>query len=249
MSNTYTYADALNFVRPQVPAVAEDQKAASICNIGTNLIWNAQDWRETIKALPPFWLTPWVQDYGPPLVAVPSDFLGLRTAQLSDLSSNPPAHHPMKVMKFLEPTHMIALPRVIAYEPSVRGFRVFPRTPSGLGGGRFKIDGTYKIKPTMLTASNYTATTLPFDDLYFQVWIEVLRWAAFSASGDQRAGSAVVSPSGQVVYSGQLGTAMAMINRMAANEGFNLGENIIAPAEPLSIGGDSWSGRNFLFGA
>lgn len=249
MAYTHTYADALNFIRPQSPAVAEDQKAAMICNIGTNLIWNMYDWRETLHALPPFWLTPWEQDYGAPMVVVPSDFLGLRTVQLIDLTSNPPARHPMKVMKFLEPTHMLTLPRVISYEPSIPGFRVFPRTPNGLGSARFKIDGTYKLRPTLVTAASYTALPLPFDDLYFQVWIEVLRWATFSATGNPNAGAAVETPSGQVVYSGQLGTAMAMINRMAANEGFNLGETVVSPSEGLSIGGDSWAGRNFLFGA
>lgn len=249
MALTHTYADALNFIRPQAPAVAEDQKAAMICNIGTNIIWNMYDWRETIERLPSFWLTPWEQDYGAPLVVVPSDFMGLRTATLVDMASNPAARWPMKVMKYLEPTHSLVLPKTIAYEPSIPGFRVFPRTPNGLGSGRFKVDGTYKKRPELVTASTYTALPLPFDDLYFQVWIEVLRWATFSATGNPNAGAATVSPSGQVVYSGQLGTAMAMINRMAANEGFNLGETTVAPSEPLSIGGDSWAGRNFLFGA
>lgn len=249
MSATYTYADAMNFIRPQVPATAEDQKSATMCNIATNLIWNAFDWRESIEVLPPFWLSPWVQDYGAPLVVVPSDFLGLRTAQLTDLSNVPPAHYPMRIMKFLEPTHQMQLPRDISYEPTIQSFRVFPRVPSGLGAARFKIDGTYKKRPTLITASNYTSTTLPFDDLYFQVWLEVLRWAAFSAVGDQRAGSAVKTPQGGVNYSGQLSIAMAAIYSMAENEGFNLGDTTVAPSEALSIGGNLWQGRNFLLGA
>ena len=249
MSYTYTYADAINFVRPQVPATAEDQKAATMCNIATNLIWNAFDWRETIEILPPFWLSPWVQDYGAPLVIVPSDFLGLRTAQLTDLSNVPPAKYPIRVMKFLEPTHMKTLPHAISYEPSVESFRVFPRVPNGLGSSRFKIDGTYKKRPTLVTASNYTATNLPFDDLYFQVWIEVIRWAAFSAVGDSRAGQAVKTPQGGINYSGQIGTAIAAINAMAENEGFNLGDTTVAPSESLSVGGNLWQGRNFLLGA
>ncbi len=248
MSQTYTYADALNFIRTQVPATTEDQKAATICNIGTNLFWNAFDWRETIEVLPPFWLTPWVQDYGAPLVTVPADFLGLRTAQLTDLSAVPPAKHPLKVLKFLEPTHMKSLPHAISYEPSVNSFRVFPRVPNSLGASRFKIDGTYKKRPTLVTAANYTSTLLPFDDLYFQVWLEVLRWAALSATGNDRAGSAVKNPNGGVHYSGQLGTAMSMINAAADNEGFNLGDTTVAPSEALSRGGSFWSGPHFLFG-
>jgi hypothetical protein len=248
VSRTYTYADALNFVRTQVPATTEDQKAATICNIGTNLIWNAFDWRETIEVLPPFWLTSWTQDYGAPLVVVPSDFLGLRTAQLTDISSVPPAKYPLKVLKFLEPTHMKALPHAISYEPSVNSFRLFPRVPSGIGPARFKIDGTYKKRPTLVTAANYTSTNLPFDDLYFQVWLEVLRWAAMSATGNERAGAAVKNPNGGVHYSGQLGTAMAMINAMADNEGFNLGDTTVAPSEGLSSGGSVWNGPHFLFG-
>jgi len=248
MSRSYTYADAINFIRPQVPATAEDQKAATICNIGTNLIWNAFDWRETLEVLPPFWLSPNTQDYGAPLVIVPSDFLGLRTATLTDLSSVPPGKYPMRVMKFLDQTHLKQLPKDISYEPSVQSFRVFPRTPAGLGAARWKIDGTYKKRPTLVTSANYTATELPFDDLYFQVWLEVLRWAAFSSVGDQRAGAATKNANGSVSYSGQLATAMAFINQMADNEGFNLGDTSVSPSEALSVGGDSWMGRNFLFG-
>jgi hypothetical protein len=248
MAYTSTYADALNFIQPQVPAVLQDQKAATMCNIGTNLIWNAFDWRETIKILPPFWLSPWIQDYGSPLVIVPDDFLGLKEAQLTDLSNIPPLKYPMRVVKFLEPTHMKSIPNMISYEPSVESFRVFPRVPSGIGAARWKVDGVYKKRPTLVTAQNYTSTALPFDDLYFQVWLEVLRWAAFSATGDQRAGAAMQLPNGAVQYSGQLGTAMSFIHAMAANEGFNLGNTTIAPSEPLSIGGDGWWGRrSFLF--
>ena len=247
MALTFTYADALNFIRNQVPASAEEQKAPIICNIGTNLIWNAFDWRETIEVLPPFWLSPWVQDYGAPLVIVPTDFLGLREAQLTDLSSVPPSKYPMRPLKFLEPTHMKALPHSISYEPSVNSFRVFPRVPNGLGAARWKIDGVYKKRPTLVTATNYTSTVLPFDDLYFQVWIEVLRWASFSAIGDQRAGQAMQRPNGSIQYTGQLANAMAAISAMASNEGFNLGDTTVAPSEGLSVGGDLWLGRNFPF--
>ena len=248
MSETYTYADGLNFVRPQIPAVAEDTKAATICNIATNLIWNAFDWRETIANLPPFWLSPWVQDYGAPLIAVPADFLGLRTAVLTDLSNVPPAKYPLRVQRYLEPTHLKTLPHAISYQPEVKSFRVFPRVPNSLGSARFKIDGTYKKRPTLVTSANYTATTLPFDDLYVQVWIEVLRWAGYTATGSEKAGQAVKNPGGGTSYSGALATAMAAINAMASNEGFNLGDTTVAPSEALSVGGDLWVGRNFLLG-
>ena len=240
MGLTYTYADVLNFLQPQIPAVMQDQKAASICNIGTNLIWNAFDWRETLEILPPFWLSPLVQDYGAPVVAIPTDFLGLREAQLTDISNIPPAKYPMKVVKFLEPTHLKTLPNTISYEPSVNSFRVFPRVPAGYGASRFKIDGVYKKRPTLITATTYTSTVLPFDDLYFQVWLEVIRWAGFSATGDQRAGAAMQLPNGAVQYSGQLATAMSFIQAMATNEGFNLGNSTVAPSESLSVGGDGW---------
>lgn len=249
MGQTYTYADVLNFIRSTVPAVTEDQKAATICNIGTNLIWNAYDWRETIEVLPPFWLSPWVQDYGAPLNVVPSDFQGLREAQLTDLAAVPPAKYPLRVMRFLEPTHLKSLPHAVSYEPSTNSLRVFPRVPNGLGASRFKIDGVYKKKPTLVTASNYTSTTLPFDDMYFQVWLEVLRWAAYSAIGSDKAGMAVRNPNGGTQYSGQLANAMGMINAMAENEGFNLGDTTVAPSEALTVGGDMWLGRNFLLGA
>lgn len=247
MGLTYTYSDALNFLQNQIPAVTQDSKAAAICNIGTNLIWNAFDWRETIEILPPFWLSPGTQDYGAPLVIVPADFLGLRAVYLTDLSSIPPAKYSRRSLRFLEPTSAQGLPDAMSYEPSTNCFRVFPRTSDGLSAARWKVDGTYKKRPTLVTATNYIATVLPFDDLYFQVWLETLRWAGFSAVGDQRAGQAIQRPNGSVQYFGQLGTAMAFIHGMAANEGFNLGDSTVAPSEALSAGGGSWSNGISLF--
>lgn len=236
MANTYTYADALNFIRSQVPSVAEEQKASAMCNIGTNLIWNAFDWRETVAELPPFWLSPNVQDYGAPFTAVPADFLGLREAQLVDIFSVPPVKTPLKVLRFLEDTHVPALPHAISYEPSQSSFRVFPRVPPGIPGGRYKINGIYKKRPTFITSSNYTSTLLPFDDIYFNVWLEVLRWAAYSATGDQRAGEVQIGSSGRYQLSGQLAKAHQAIIEMAENEGMNLGDSTVAPAEPLVSG-------------
>ena len=235
MAYTFTYADVLNFIRQAVPSTTEDQKAAMLCNIATDFIWDAFDWRETIEEFPPFWLYAYGQDYGAPTVAVPSDFLGLREAWLTDMSSTPPAKWPMKIMRFLLPTHALQLPSDIAYEPSVNAFRLWPRVPSGLGPARFKIDGTYKKKPTLLTAGNYLSTTLPFDDKYFPVWVEVMKWAAWNSSSDPRSVD-------------QLNKAVAAVRKMASDEGFNLGDTVLAPSQPLSAGSGIWGNRNWFLG-
>ena len=69
--------------------------------------------------------------------------------------------------------------------------------------------------------------------MYLQVFVSGLKWASLEVAGDPKAGE-VQWTEGRVVYTGQLGRFHALIDEMAANEGFELGDPAIAPSESLT---------------
>lgn len=243
MAQTYTIAEALNLVSGQIRKDIEPTLSAYLANIAQNAIWNRYDWRETIADLPPFYIIGHEQDFGPPAVIVPSDFLGLREAYLVSTSATPSRRRELKVRRDLRATGTEALPDEISYEPAKKRFRVYPRVPGGVGATDWLIDGTYKIRPTKITANTLQTTLIPFDDLYFQVFCSALKWVAWDTAGDQRAG-AVNIQNGRPVYTGQLGVMHDQIDQMAESEGLNLGDPDIAPTEPLVYPGGYYG--NFL---
>lgn len=233
--NTYTVGEALNVVSAQLKRTIEDHQAPYLANIAQNVIWNKYDWRETLAALPPFYLTPGEQEFGAPAVIVPSDFLGLREAYLVTTGAVPTQKVELRVRRDIRETGATSLPSEIGYVPSTRKFRVFPRIPTGIGSTDWMIDGTYKMRPPKVTVGNLQTTLIPWDDLYFQVYVAALKWAAFDAAGDPRSG-AVQIQNDRPVYTGQLGTMHDAIDVMASDEGLNLGDTNLAPTEPLVYG-------------
>jgi hypothetical protein len=247
MARTYTHGDAMDMIRRHVTASNEDNYAAEICNAADRKMWMAFDWRESIANLPPFYLVPLEQDHGFPAVAVPKDFWGLRTAYLLQFTSNPtPQVWPLSIIRDLLETDVISMPKSIGYNESNNSFRVFPRVPKNIGAPEWMVNGTYKIRLPKLTAGTFAGTVLPFADDYFMNYCEVLKWAAYEYSGDTRAGGVQAQKDGGVVFTGQLAKAYEATVEMAMNEGLELGDPVIAPAEPLacpsSLTGNWWGG-------
>lgn len=212
---TYTFGELLRIAGDEISMRVQDEKAAVILNRAVNLIWKRYDWRETLDDLPPFYLIPSEQDHGAPAVSIPADFHGLRTAYVVRLNTTPPDRTPLKVVQFTDLTASRYLPQTISFRPETNAFRLFPRVPENIGAPEYLIDGMYKKHPTKVSASTMHATIWPFDDLYFDVFIEAIKHAA--APRDKE----------------QLMLAYQKIDEMAANEGLELGEPIIAPSEAL----------------
>lgn len=230
MARTYTWGDVLSLISSQIPKVTEDGKAPFICNLAQNKIWTAFDWPESVAPLPPFSLTPGEQDHGAPAVAVPTDFGGLRMACLVELNGAPARRFPpLNIFRDLPYTEVEDLPTEICWEPSFSAFRVFPRVPSNYTAPIYQIDGKYKIRPTKITASTIHSTFLPFDDMYFHVFVETAKWAAWSLTSSQQAGEVAVSGR-QRTYTGQLAKAMDAITGMASDAGLLLGDATVSPA-------------------
>ncbi len=246
MAITYTFSDVMNAAQRTFSRQVESDAAAFVCNIFMNEIWNKYDWRESLTVLPPFYLIPNEQDHGTPAVAVPSDFLGLRQAYLTRLTSTPVYRVPLTVLKNLNLTTLYGPPGQIGFDSGKQSFRVFPRVPANMGSPEWCIQGDYKKRPTKITAANLSSTLLPFDDLYLSNMIEVFKWAAWQMAGDQRAGGVQVNSSGNAVFTGQYANAQEAIYKMAENEGFELGDVNIAPREPLAVTSQNMTGNPYV---
>lgn len=230
--STYTWGDVLNVVKRKIPYLSESDLAPTICNVAQNYIWDKYDWRDSLKSLPPFYLVPNEQDYGAPNVTIPSDFWGLRWANLMRASNIPPYRQPLAIIKDLMPTHIRYLPHAIGYVSNARAFRLYPRIPENIGSPDYLVEGEYKTRPTKVTSSTMATTVLPMDDVYFQMFYETAKWIGWDLDGDPRAG-AISYQNGQMVYSGQAAVAQGLIEWAAAREGLELGDPVISPAEPL----------------
>jgi len=205
---------------------------AYICNVTQNWISDRYDFRWTLATLPPFYCVPDAQDYGEPAAVIPSDFYGLRWANLVRTDSSPPYREPLAIIKDLMPTHARYIPHAICYVPNKRAFRLFPRMPDNLGSPTYFVEGEYKVLPPKLQATTLQTTLIPSDDVYLQMWIEVAKWVMWQLDSDPRAGN-ITDSNGQVGFSGQAAVAMEMIDWVASREGLELGDPVISPAEPL----------------
>lgn len=229
---TYSFNDALAIVQPQFKTKVDTNLSVHAVNMALNLMWMAYDWRETIAKLPPFWLTPNEQDYGKPLYVIPSDYLGLRETYLVSLQSYNNWRRPINVQENLEETNLVSMPEAICYHPSTFTFRVWPRVPSNIGAPNWLIDGSYKKKPIKLTASTMTSALIPWEDIWFHVFVATLQWAFMVVSGDPKAGQ-VVTTNGKFQLTGQLAYVANLLDMMATQEGINLGDPAVAPSESL----------------
>lgn len=230
MAETYSYSQALNVAAKQLPKILEDQYAALACNFATSLVWDAADWDESLAALPPFYLQPGEQDHGPPLPLVPSDFEGLRRAQIQDYQGQVYVEV-LAVSQNLNETWVQGVPTSISYEAAKKAFRLFPRVPNGYCAPVYFVTGTYKKRAVQITNSTLDAL-LPLDDKYFFIWVEALRWAFFQLSGDSKAGEVTIQD-GRKVYTGQLAKVMHLVELHAAIRDANSGEHRLSPSAPL----------------
>jgi|SRR5579871_669055 len=229
---TYTWNDVMSIVGRKSSRGLVDDLGPIIANATLNWVWDKYDWRESIGQLPPFYLVPNEQDYGAPTVTIPTDFYGLRWCNLVRTDNTPPYRQPVTVIKDLQTTHIRYLPHAIGYISEKKAFRLFPRIPDNIGSPTYLIEGVYKKRPAKITTENLSTTLLPFDDIYFEMWIETAKWVMWQMDSDPRAGQ-ITMANGQISSNGQAAVMMNMVEWAASREGLELSEPIISPAEPL----------------
>lgn len=232
---TYKYADLTSILAKSFPKGFIDDYSSHICNMATNKIWMAFDWKESIARFPPVYLQPNSSTIGPPLPAVPSDFAGFREIKIRRSDGQYEIDEPLRVVKDLEITESEGVPRNIRYSDVDRSIILHPRPRRDIKAPEYFLSGFYKKLPVKITNSTLN-TLLPFDDIYFYVWLEVARWAALTLAGDPKAGG-VQSNGTQRFVNGQLAAAETAILRMASDQGVNMGDIAVAPSEPI-FGGD-----------
>lgn len=224
MASTYTYADVLDFVGQGSPRLQQNSFGAMMMDQVNSYVWNWQDWRISLVKLLPFFLVPGQQDYGAPNAPIPSDFLGLRKAELIYTLTQPPFHYPpLHIDRVLYSTAWQGRAEAFSYEPSIGKWRVYPRVPLGIGPTDWQIEVVYKKLPTKVTTANMAQLTLPWDDIYFSVFETGLRWKLAETSG----ASADDIQKRFVLFRAEL-------DRMAANEAVNLGDEGLSPSEPFA---------------
>lgn len=221
MGNTYTWQDGVNLVGQTYPRLMSVQNGAMIVDQTQSFIWGYADWRFSLVPMSPFFLVPGQQDYGPPNVPIPTDFLGIRKADLVYNITQPPFHYPPLVVdRVLYPTAWQGRPEAICWEPTTSVFRVFPRIPLGIGPTDYQIELTYKKLPVKVSASTM-GQTMPWDDIYFGVYCEGLRWQYLQS----QPGVPLNDKQAQYVV------FMQQLDHMAANESLNLGNDGEHPNE------------------
>lgn len=225
MASTYTWQDAVNLLQNEYPRLVANANAAMIVDQVLSLIWNFADWRFAIVNMEPFFLVPGQQDYGAPNVVIPSDFLGVRRADLTYNVTQPPFQYPpLNIDRTLAPVAWQGRPEALSWEPSVGKFRVFPRVPLGIGPTDYQIAVMYKKLPVRVTASTL-GQTMPWDDIYFPTYVEGLRWGFYQNSPNRS----------QAERLAQWQVFMTLLQKMSANESLNLGDEGLHPQEAWAV--------------
>jgi hypothetical protein len=229
MASTYRWTDMISVVGQSNPRLTTDAHGAILCDLVHSCIWGRADWRIALAKVPPFYLIPLQQDYVAPYISMPTDFLGLRSGTLTFNGTEPPSTYPpLMVDRYLLLTYAQSRPTSISYESTTGGLRIYPRPPSGIGAMDYQIECSYKKNPTKVTAATLANSGPPFDDQYFHVYVEGLKYFAKPAA-QQR-------PEELVNFIG-------LIDMMIAHEAVNLGEQNLSPRESLvsdSMGGWGW---------
>lgn len=218
-----------------------------------NRVWR-WDWRESLNAIPPFYLVGDKQDYGRPIYAVPTDFSGLRKANLVRVvdSANStqrlaPQSVPMRCVARQNPQRIYGIPNILSFEPSEAVFRVFPILSPTINTNEYFVEGVYKKLPqsnlydtstvigapilaSEITGANYSNTLLPLDDRWYDllsdVAVQIARKQEVNATDALKIDSYIDS----------------LLAGAAREEGVEIGGALVHPSEALSESGSGWVG-------
>jgi hypothetical protein len=234
MAQTYSVSDALGLVQPSFPRLIGDAQGAVLADMAQSMLWNHADWRTSISVLKPFYCTPFEQDFGAPLVIVPTDFQGLRTANLVQATTDPAYRKPLVIHHNLDVSHVLGMPELISYEQEIGKFRLWPRCGDAVAAPNYLIEGTYKHTPAKITPTIVGSVLVPIDDRFFEAYVECLRYQFAKAAKDPQAGNLQWNSSARAfVATGQMAIAMAALDKMATTEALDMGSDSIAPSESL----------------
>jgi hypothetical protein len=230
MSSTYTVSDAVALVKEIYRGTIWDHAGPMLADIAQSIVWNAADWKQTLADLPPFWLVPQEQDY-----AAPADCQGLRSTYLVHVTTDPIYRTPpLNIKKDLDPTYYVGVPTEISFDQASNKIRLYPSPAEFMASPEWLVEGTYKKTPTKITSSNIGTALVPIDDRFFDVFRKALAYAFLDSLSDPRAGQIQYDRrSRSYIATGALGSLRMALLDMAESENIDLGDEVIAPSEPL----------------
>lgn len=230
MAATLTANDAFNQAKTYMRGMPLEDVQYRVLDAALKMVWMADAWRWTIGSLTNFNLSDSTQDYAYG-GGLPADYLYTWRAYLTNGNTTQGLHVDPSL-----PTLVVqsgGWPTHICRVPGAATFRFFPK-PGILGGETVTVIQSYKKTAPLITAGNAgSAGVLVMDDEWFPVYFECVLYQAMKYGFDNRAGTAQINEqSGEMVYNGQLGVAMAAIDNMRKREPLPVEWNVRLPVEP-----------------
>jgi len=243
----YSFQDALDLVQQFAHGIPVNQTLTSgntvgqvACDVVNQMMWRFYPWSWSIATFTPITTVDGVQDYN----VTNNDVLRPLRVQLvrTDITPNESRELSLLANLSVEFTRKGGLETNTNAGYYASGPFIRLMYAASVGTGQvLQIQGQYqKISPTLTTL----ATTVPFTDRYFNVFVEGLKWKIYQLGDDPRAGTMQYSKNGSMQrgYTGQLGLFMDTLLEMARTEDLQAGDEFSFPENPLGVGRNYWPG-------
>lgn len=246
MASTYAPADAVALCQSFIHGVPVTAVQANCCDMVNSLIWNYYPWGWSVASLTPITCSDGVQDYTP----TNTNILRPLKMRIVRTDVTPNEFRELAALANLSPelSRKAGIDTMKAYGwfPSQSFFRFDVAVSVGTGQ-TIQLQGEYQKTPTKITDANLT-TPFAFDDRYYDVFVEGLKWKLYQLTDDQRAGglSAVKNGGFTKQYTGQYANFMYALNEMARTEDLSSGDEFMWPENPMGAGRSYFPG---LYGA
>lgn len=250
MASTYTWQDAITFVKPFVKSIPTSTLDVLACDQTNSAIWTAFPWNwatfSLTSATSELSLIDGRQDY-PIGTTTAGGFFQLLRARITRTDVTPWVIRDKDILQWLAPNveqegGIDTIQAVAIVGQNLTNQIRLDCAASVPTGTAYQIDGEYWAQPIKVTS---TGTTIVFPDQYFGVVLEGLRWRYYALGDDKRAGNMQVDSSGRKTYTGQWGVFMAALQDMVDSQDYADGFQNRFPESTL---GQGQPGNPGLFG-
>ena len=244
MAFTYKWSDLIIQVSKQVKNIPTQQLDALHCDMVSAEIAGRLPWKPQLTTIADgqIPLVDGQQDYDPPF-----NMWRLIEASLCCTSVTPNDVIDIAVRDSLAVDLYRRSPYAITSVAREGGVGQL-RLSSAVGiptGATWELRGIYQFNPTKVSA---TSQILWFDDRYVSVAIEGLTYWYMKMADDPRVGTTTSNLAGEITgYSGQYGTYMAALKRMADAEDIG-GDMQAMPDDPLGISAQQYGSIVAMYG-
>jgi hypothetical protein len=181
------------------------------------------------------------QDYS--IDAGDTDVYKVLRVRIVRTDTTPDQYHDLGMRDWLPPnldTASMLSQRAAAHEPVSSKIRLESAIAIG-SGTTLEIQGEYWTDPAKITDQTL-GDAFSFDDTYFPVFVDGMKWKLFQYVNDSRAGTITTDRSGRKTYTGQLGIFMEGLWNMMQDEDYGADgtEFPDAPIGESASAGSAW---------